>query len=124
MLSHGNLTIPSPSLAEFVSNCFAILDSVDDKITTFQSISTRTAAEYLLKKYSQRVHLTCEDHAEWGMYYSTKIIINIFYNNKHKIAADSDRKDVVSKGYIISAWYFYFNFCIVLRLHKKSLIYK
>ena len=27
---------------------------------------------------------TCEDHAEWGMHYSTKIIINIFYNNKQK----------------------------------------
>ena len=94
MLPRGNLTIPSPSLSEFVSNCFAILDSIDDKITTFQS--TRTAAEYVLKKYSQRVYFTCEDHAEWGMHYSTKIIINIFYNNKQKIAADSVRKDVVS----------------------------
>ena len=35
MLSRGNLTISSPSLAEFVSNGFAILDSVDDKINTF-----------------------------------------------------------------------------------------
>ena len=96
MLSRGNLTIPSPSLAEFVSNCFAILDSVDDKITIFQSISTRPAAEYVLKKYSQRVHVTCEDHAEWGMHYSTKIIINIFYNNKQKIVADSVRKDVTN----------------------------
>ena len=94
-MSRGNLTIPSPSLAEFVSNCFAILDSVDDKITTFQSTYTRTASEYVLKKYSQRVHFTCEDHAG-GIHYSTKIIINIFYNNKQKIAADSVRKDVVS----------------------------
>ena len=74
----------------------ATLTNDSEETTTFQSISTRTAAEYVLKKYSQRVHFTCEDHAEWGMHYSTKIIINIFYNNKQKIAADSVRKDVVS----------------------------
>ena len=41
------------------------------------------------------ITFTCEDHVEWGMYYSTKIIINIFYN-KQKISADSVRKDVAS----------------------------
>ena len=92
MLLRGNLTIPSPSLAEFVSNGFAILDSVDHKIITFQSISTRTAAEYVLKKYSQPVHFTYEDHVEWGMNYSIKIIIHIFYNNKQKISADSSKR--------------------------------
>ena len=51
-LSRGGLTIPSSSVAEFVSNGFAILDSADEKITAFDSVSTRTAAEYVLRKYS------------------------------------------------------------------------
>ena len=35
-LSRGGLTIPSSSLAEFVSNGFAILDSADEKCTAFE----------------------------------------------------------------------------------------
>ena len=71
MLSRGNLTI-------------AILDSVDGKIAFFQSISTQIPAEYVLEKYSQPVRFTREDHVEWGMHYSIKIIINIFDNNRQK----------------------------------------
>ena len=70
-LSRGGLTIPSSSLAEFVSNGFAILDSADEKIT-----------EYVLMKYSEPVRFTCEAHVEWGMKFSSRIITNIFYNNK------------------------------------------
>ena len=65
-LSLGGLT--SSSLAEFVSNRFAILDSADEKITAFDSVSTRTAAEYVVaRKYSQPVRFTCEAHVEWEM---------------------------------------------------------
>ena len=67
---------------------------------SLKSISKRTAAEYVLHNYSQPVRFTCEDHVEWGMYYSIKIIINsialLFDNSKQKISADSVRKDVVS----------------------------
>ena len=95
-LSHCGLAIPSSSLAEFVSNGFAILDSADEKITAFDSVSIRTAAEYVLRKYSQPVRFACEAHVEWGMKCSSKIITNIFYNNKQKIATDTVRMDVVS----------------------------
>ena len=64
MLSQGNLTLQSHFLAGFVSNGFAILDSVDHKIITFKSISIQIAAEYVLKKYPQPVCFTCEDHVE------------------------------------------------------------
>ena len=93
-LSLGGLTIRSSSLAEFVSNGFAILDSTDEKITAFDSVSTRTAADYVLRKYSQPVRFTCKAHVEWGMKFSSKIITNIFYNNKQKIATDTVRMDV------------------------------
>ena len=48
-LSRSGLTIPSSSLAEFVSNGFAILNYADENITTFDSVSTRTAVEYVLR---------------------------------------------------------------------------
>ena len=41
-----------------VCNGFAILDSADEKITAFDSVSTRTAAEYVLRKYSEPVRFT------------------------------------------------------------------
>ena len=84
MLSRGNLTIPSPSLANLLA-------------MALQYISTRTAAQYVLKKYSQTVRFTCKDHVEWGMHYSIKMIINIFYNNKQKISADSIQNDAGKK---------------------------
>ena len=94
-LSLGGLTIPSSSLAEFVSNGFAILDSADVKITAFDSVSTQLLLN-VLRKYSQRVRFTCKVHVKWGMKFSSKIITNIFYNNKQKIATDTLRMDVVS----------------------------
>ena len=95
-LSRGGWTIPSSSLAEFVSNGFAILDSADEIITPFDPVSTRTTAEYVLMKYSEPVRFTCEAHVEWGRKFSSKIITNIFYNNKQKIVTDTVRMDVVS----------------------------
>ena len=92
----GGLTIPSSSLSEFVSNGFAILDSANENITAFDSVSTLTAAEYVLRKYSQPVRFTCEARVEWAMKLASKIITNIFYNNKQKIATDTVRMDVVS----------------------------
>ena len=90
-LSRGGLTIPSSSLAEFESNEFAILDSAGST----DSVSTRIAAEYVLMKYSEAVRFTCEAHVEWGMKFSSRIITNIFYNNKQQIATDTVRMDVV-----------------------------
>ena len=46
-------------------------------------------------KYSEPVRFTCEAHVEWGMKFSSRIITNIFYNNKQKIATDTVRMDVV-----------------------------
>ena len=95
-MSLGGLTIPSSPLAEFLSNGFAILDSADEIITAFNSVSTRTAAECVLRKYSQPVRFTCDAHVESGMKFSSNIITNIFYNNKQKIAGDTVLMDIVS----------------------------
>ena len=95
VLSRGNLTVPSPAVADFVGNGFAILDSADKIISKFPAIPTKSASEYVLKKYSSPVHFTCDDHRDWGMQFSIKAIINIYNNNKQKASADKVRKDVV-----------------------------
>ena len=43
LLSRGGLTVPSPSLAEFVTSSFAILDFVDGKLAKQPSVPTRKA---------------------------------------------------------------------------------
>ena len=95
-LSRGGLTIPSPSLAEFAVNAFAILDAVEEKIGAFPQIPTLEAADFVLKKYCIPVRFTCPTHINWGLRFSTKSIINIFYNNKQKISQDAIRKDMIS----------------------------
>ena len=95
-LSRGGLTVPSPSLAEFVVSSFAILDSVDEKIMKFPLIPCRHAAEFVLRKYSQPVRFTCDYHRKWGIQFAIKPIVNIFYNNKQKLSADLVRKDSIS----------------------------
>ncbi len=96
LLTRGGLTVPSPSLADFVVHSFAILDIVDDKIMKFPSVPTRNAAEFLIQKYSSVVRFTCDLHCEWGMKFATKPIVNIFYNNKQKIHSDSVKKDSIA----------------------------
>ena len=96
LLSRGGLTIPSPSLAELVSSSFAISDHIDAKLATLPSVPTRKAAEIILTKYLPPVHFTCDQHQLWGLQFAIKSVINIFYNNKQKITADSVRKDVIT----------------------------
>ena len=39
--------------------------------------------------------LHADEHIEWGTKFATKIIVNIFYNNKRKLTAVSVRKEAV-----------------------------
>lgn len=95
LLSRGKLTVPSPAVADFVGNGFAILDAAEKKISKFPAIPTKTACDYVLRKYSPPVYFTCDQHRDWGLQFSIKAIINIFNNNKQKDSADKVRKDVV-----------------------------
>ena len=94
LLSRGGLFVPSKSLAEFVCTSFAILDYIENDILA-TSVPVRKATTYVLQKYGPTCEFTCEEHKNWGFVFATKIVINIFYNNKQKLAADSVRKDAV-----------------------------
>ena len=94
LLSRGGLFVPSKSLAEFVCTSFAILDYIENDILA-TSVPVRKATTYVLQQYGPKCEFTCEEHKNWGFVFATKIVINIFYNNKQKLAADSVRKDAV-----------------------------
>ena len=69
-----------------------------DKISQFPSIPIKTAAEYILKTYSSRKGFHLWSHEECRGKFSNRTIVNIFYNNTHKLVCDSVRKDTV-KGF-------------------------
>ena len=87
--------MPSPSVADFVCNGFAILDAAESIIYKFPEVPTKPACELVLNECMMPAQFTCDKHRAWGMKFAIKSIINIFNNNKQKVAADKVRKDVV-----------------------------
>ena len=94
-LSRGGLTVPSRTLAQFVSSGFAVLDVTNKLLQRYETISIREAAHYVLKTFCSNVNFTCESHIEWGGTIARKIITNVFYNNKRKLDNDDVRKDAL-----------------------------
>jgi hypothetical protein len=95
LLSRGGLTVPSNSMAEFVCASFSILDYVDEVIMRAKTSTTRVSAELILQTYAPKSIFTCEKHRDDGYKFTSRIVTNIFYNNKQKIAADEVRKNSV-----------------------------
>ena len=81
ILSRGGLFVPSNALAEFVCSQFAILDFVHSEIACL-SIPERKSANYVLNCYGPSCDYVCENHSDWGFKFATKIVINIYFNNK------------------------------------------
>ena len=96
-LSRGGLITPSKRLADFVCSSFAALDHTNDDIMS-SCIPVRQAATFVLQNYGPVCDFTCNEHKSWGFHFASKIVINIFFNNAQKLAADSVRKDTV-KGF-------------------------
>ena len=95
LLSRGSLTVPLFMLAGFTCSCFAVLDYTSTFIEKESVVPARTVAEYILDTFSPKIEFTCDIHKDWGFRFATKIIINIFFHNKQKIAADAVRKDAI-----------------------------
>ena len=95
LLLRGGLFVPSKILAEFVCSSFAILDYIEKDILS-TTIPVRKSATYVLRKYGPNCEFTCEGHQDWGFTFATKVIINVYFNNKQKLAKDSVRKDTVN----------------------------
>ena len=95
VLSRGGLFVPSKKIADFVSGCFAALDYISDDLVRMP-IPVRESATYALEKYGPTCNFTCDNHVNWGFIFATKIVVNIFFNNAQKLAADSVTKESIS----------------------------
>jgi hypothetical protein len=97
ILSRGGLTIPSQSLKDFVFQAFSILDFISTIIhdVTGSKNDRKVAEEILLQFISKTVKFTCHIHESWGVKYSLRVCINIFYNNKQKLTNETVRKDQI-----------------------------
>ena len=92
LLSRGKLFVPSKALSEFVCHCFAIIDLLEAEILSMSGKEkyVRDTAFYILKNFGPKSDFTCS-----LQHFATKIIINIYFNNKRKLAKDSVRQDDV-----------------------------
>ena len=80
LLSRGGLFVPSRQLADFVYGCFAILDFLEKEIVSLVA----KVVTYILKRYGSFPHFSCNIHHDWSFDFASKIVVNIFFNNKKK----------------------------------------
>ena len=95
-LSRGGFTIASKNLNDFVAFAFAVLDTTDNLLQRHRNILIRNAAQTVLKSHCRNVAFICDKHVEWELHTCSKIVVNIYYDNKQVIANDQVRKDVVT----------------------------
>ena len=93
LLSRRGLFVPPKELAEFVCSCFSILDFVERDILSIDQV-TRSAM-YVLKYCGPNCEFCCQYHLDWGVKFASKIVVNVYFNNKQKQAKDCVRKDSV-----------------------------
>ena len=94
ILSRGGQTAPSPSLAEFVDQCFAILDFIDPLFVQHKIVNVRDISTKVLELYGPKPAFVCSKHLQWGSKFAVKPVINIFNNNRQRLEV---RKDHVAE---------------------------
>ena len=83
LLSCDGLFVPSRQLADFVCGSFAILDFLEKKIILL-GMPVAKVATYMLKRYGSFSRFSCNMHHDWNFKFASKIVVNIFFNNKQK----------------------------------------
>ena len=83
LLSIGGLTVPSLSLKD--------LDNLSN-LTTKQDTNIKDVSNFVLTKYFPTICFTYDLHKEWGFNFASKIIINVFFNNKPNLINATVRK--------------------------------
>ena len=94
-LSRGGLTVPSTSLANLVNKGFALLDFYNKFIQKQCFLPARNGAIHVLLQYLRCSNFLCNEYSTSAMLSIIKMIVNIFYNNKQRIANDSVLKDTI-----------------------------
>ena len=93
LLSRGGLLTPSDALSTMVSTLFAQVDYIHSFI---QTTSVQKFAEHSLLKYAPHAAISCQKHELFNRRSTIKVVINIFFNNKQKLASDCVRKEAVA----------------------------
>ena len=83
LLPHGGLFVPSRQLAHFGCGCFAILDFLEKEIVLLGNPVAKVVT-YILKRCGSFPHFSCNMHHDWIFKFASKIVVNIFFNNKQK----------------------------------------
>ena len=53
-------------------------------------------ATYIIKRYGSFPHFSFNMHHDWSSKFASKIVVNIFFNNKQKKSEDLVRKKTVT----------------------------
>ena len=95
IFSRGGLTIPSPTLLDYVCTSFAMIDYSYNKIKKFY-LHARQSLEYLLNHFCDSFQtFSCPMHEKTGKKLAGRIVINIFLNNKRIISTSEVAVDHV-----------------------------
>ena len=92
ILSRGGLIQPSAALSYATANCFALVDCISEKLP---SSSVRAFCKQALEKYAPQIESSCETHIDSNRKAVIRIVVNIYFNRKQKLAGDSVRKQQV-----------------------------
>ena len=77
-------------IKQYVCNGFAILDLVEDTLLNkFSHIPVRSAMRFVLLHFGSNIAFACQDHVECTTNLVSKIIVNVFFNNKQKLVNDT-----------------------------------
>ena len=73
--------MPSKSFADYACSNFAILNFVLTYFMAF-SLPVKTSANYVLRCCGPESDFTCVNHLDWEFNIASKIVVNVFLNNK------------------------------------------
>ena len=90
--------MPSNEIKNYVCNSFAIIDLVEDTLLhNFSNIPIRSAARYVLRHFGSNIVFACQDHLDFAVNLVSKIIVNVYFNNKQKLVNDTIRKEQLAE---------------------------
>ena len=93
----GGLTVPSWGLGDIFRIGFAILDAADHLILQHPEVQAQDSAECVLSRYVQETTIGCSNtHSLLCKKFDIRILVNIFYQNKHRISFDAVRKEFIA----------------------------
>ena len=93
-MSRGGLSVPSDEIKQYVCNGFC---NFRHYFENFSHIPIRMVAIFALAQYGSNIAFACQDHFDCTAKLVSKIIANIYFNNKQKLANDMIRKDQLAE---------------------------